>query len=309
MDQRLVNLPSELTAMVLKNLPDFNSLLSAMQTCRVLYSRYQVHEKSIITSIFSTILQNAIRYDRQHGLLGPGLIIQQLIVAIKSACVNWDVILEIFTDAWKYLYKKELEELLIPIAMGLAWSLKLEDRREDAINFLTKIHKQQQPFLLSLFRPSVKRYHRTEKHPKSPYTFAPLEYLLYKLSKEDMHFSEAETEHQLLEWMCHRERKLQKLPAALMCRYGTKFFMTEDQLQNGIRIEEHSVVVRISSWPHPWPLSSDTEIKDLLRSLRKEKVKKVGRRRKNSIKPNARLRRDLRSSQSADRGFQQFFDT
>lgn len=281
--KNLMNLPPELTAMVLKSLPDFNSLLSAMQTCRDLYSCYQDNEKSIITSISSTILQNAISYDRQHGLLGPGLIIQQLIVAIKSACVNRDVILEIFTDAWKYLYAKELEELLIPIAMGLAWSLELDDRKQDAISFLTQINEQRPPFLLSSSKPSLKNYRRTEKHPESPHTFAPLEYLLYKLNKENMHFSEAETEQQLLEWMCHREEKLQKLPAALICRYGIKFFMTEDQLQNGIRIEEHSVVVRISSWPRPWPLSSDTEIKDLLRSLQKTKANKASRRRKNNM--------------------------
>jgi hypothetical protein len=76
---------------------------------------------------------------------------------------------------------------------------------------------------------------------------------------------------------------LQNLPAALLTRYGIKFFMTEDRLQNGIRVEENFVLVRISSWPRPWPLSSDTEIKDLLKSLRKEKVKKVSRRRKNNI--------------------------
>jgi hypothetical protein len=256
-----MNLPPELTAMVLKSLPDFNSLLSAMQTCRDLYSCYKDNEKSIITLIFSTILQNAIRYDRQHGLLGPGLIIRQLIVAIKSACVNRDVILEIFTDAWKYLYAKELEELLIPIAMGLAWSLELDDRKQDAISFLTQINEQRPPFLLSSFKPSLKNYRRMEKHPESPHTFAPLEYLLYKLSKENMHFSEAETEQQLLKSICYRGEMLQNLPAALLTRYGINLFMTEDRLQNG----------------------SDIEIKGLLKSLRKEKVKKVSRRRKNNI--------------------------
>ena len=64
---------------------------------------------------------------------------------------------------------------------------------------------------------------------------------------------------------------LQKLPAALITRYGIKFFMTEDRLQNGIRIEENSVLVRISSWPRPWTLHSDTEIEDLLRSLQKRR--------------------------------------
>ncbi|BDD57634.1 hypothetical protein MAP00_002981 [Monascus purpureus] len=280
MEQRFLTLP-ELTAMVFKNLPDFNSLLSAMQTCRDLYSCYQDNEKSIITSIFSTILQNAIRYDRQHGLLGPGLIIQQLIVAIKSACVNRDVVLQIFTDAWKYLYEKDLEELLIPIAMGLAWSLVLDDRKQDAINFLTQIYEHRPPFLLSSFRLSVKHYRRPEKHPESPSTFAPLEYLLYKLSKENMHFSEAESEQRLLKYIYHRGEMLQKLPAALISRYGIKFFMTEDRLQNGIRIEEDLVLVRISSWPRPWTLSSDTEIKDLMRSLQRKKANKVSRRRKN----------------------------
>ncbi|KAF3399178.1 hypothetical protein DPV78_006375 [Talaromyces pinophilus] len=281
--ENLMSLPPELTAMVLKSLPDFNSLLSAMQTCRDLYSCYQDNEKSIITSVSSTILQNAIRYDRQHGLLGPGLIIQQLIFAIKSACVNRDFILEIFTDAWKYLYAKELEELLIPIAMGLAWSLELDDRKQDAISFLTQINEQRPPFLLSSFKPSLKNYRHTEKPPESPYTFAPLEYLLYKLSKENMHFSAAETEQQLLTYIWHRGEMLEKLPAALISRYGIKFFMTENRLQNGIRIEENSVLVRISSWPRPWPLSSDAEIKDLLKSLRKEKVKKVSTRRNKNI--------------------------
>lgn len=263
--KNLMNLPSELTAMVLKNLPDFNSLLSAIQTCRDLYSCYKDNEKSIVTSIFSTILQNAIRHNSQHALLGPGLIIQQLIVAIKRACVNRDIIVQIFTDAWKYLYEKELEELLIPIAMGLAWSLELDDRTQDAINFLTQVYEQRPPFLLSMFRPSLKHYHHTEKQSEFPYTFAPLEYLLYKLSRENMHFSEAETEQQFLTCIWHRGEMLQKLPAALISRYGIKFFMAEDRLQNGIRIEENSVLVRISSWPRPWPLSSDTEIKDLLR--------------------------------------------
>ncbi|KAL3705757.1 hypothetical protein TMatcc_006766 [Talaromyces marneffei ATCC 18224] len=167
--------------------------------------------------------------------------------------------------------------------MELAWSLELDDRTQDAINFLTKIYEQRPPFLLSLFRPSVKNYRRTEKRPKSPYNFAPLEYLLYKLSKENMHFLEAESEQRLLKYIYHRGEMLQKLPAALISRYGIKFFMTEDRLQNGIRIEENSVLVRISHWPRPWPLSSDTEIKDLLRSLQKKKANKASRRRKNNI--------------------------
>jgi hypothetical protein len=190
-----------------------------------------------------------------------------LIIAIKRVCVKRDIILQIFENAWTYLYERELEELLIPIAMGLAWSLELDDRRQDAINFLTQIYEQRPPFLLSLCRPSLKSYRRTEKQSESPYTFAPLEYLIYKLSKESMHFSEAETEQQLLTCIWHRGEMLEKLPAALISRYGIKFFMTEDRLKNGIRIEENSLLVRISSWPHPWPFSSDTEIKDLLRSL------------------------------------------
>ena len=85
--KNLMSLPPELAAMVLKNLPDFNSLFSAIQTCRQLYSCYRDNDRSIITSIVSTVHQNAVRYDRQCGSFlgqGSGLIIQQLIVAIKS---------------------------------------------------------------------------------------------------------------------------------------------------------------------------------------------------------------------------------
>ncbi|KAL3705756.1 hypothetical protein TMatcc_006765 [Talaromyces marneffei ATCC 18224] len=96
--KNLTSLPPEVTAMVLKNLPDFNSLFSAIQTCQQLYMCYRDDENSTITSIFSTVLQNAICYDRQYGLLGPALIIQELINAIKRACVNGDSILQIFEN-------------------------------------------------------------------------------------------------------------------------------------------------------------------------------------------------------------------
>uniref|UniRef100_A0A093V2V6 Ubiquitin-like protease family profile domain-containing protein n=1 Tax=Talaromyces marneffei PM1 TaxID=1077442 RepID=A0A093V2V6_TALMA len=187
----------------------------------------QLDENSTIASIFSTVLQNAICYDRQYGLLGPALIIQQLIIAIKRVCVNRDIILRIFENAWTYLYERELEELLVPIAIrfaiGLAWSLELDDRGQDSINFLTQIYEQRPPFLLSLFRPSLKHYRRTEKQSESPYTFAPLEYLLYKLSKENTHLLEVKTEQQLLTCIWHRGEMLQELPAALITRYGIKF--------------------------------------------------------------------------------------
>jgi hypothetical protein len=60
---------------------------------------------------------------------------------------------------------------------------------------------------------------------------------------------------------------LQELPAAVITRDAIKFFMTEDRLRDGIRIEEQLVLARISSWPRPWTLSSDTGIKNLLRTL------------------------------------------
>jgi hypothetical protein len=227
--KNLTSLPPELTVIVLKNLPDFNSLFSAIQACKQLYLYYQDDDKSVITSIGSNIYQHAIHYDRECGSFlgqGPCLIIQQLIVAIKTACVNRDVILQMFTHAWIFLHDRELEELLIPVAMGLAWSFELDDRRQDAIKLLTQIYNQHPPFSLSCFRPTVKNFHRTEKYPGLPCTFAPLEYLLYKLSKENMHSLEPKTE-QLLLRIYHRGKMLQELPAALITRDGIKFFMTE----------------------------------------------------------------------------------
>lgn len=110
----LSEIPLELVVIILKNLPDFDSLLAAIQTCQRPYNCFSGNAERIISSISSNLHQRAIQLDHQAEPFpnqGSCLIVQQLIFAIKNSYIQRDFVLQMFKDAWGFLFDKGLEEL------------------------------------------------------------------------------------------------------------------------------------------------------------------------------------------------------
>ncbi|KUL81724.1 hypothetical protein ZTR_09473 [Talaromyces verruculosus] len=250
-------MPSEVAK--LESLPDFDSLLSSIEYCQRLYRYFQDNNETILRSVASNIHRRAIQYDSERQVepflwRGSSLIFHQLMSAIENASIPRVLILDIFKNAWLYLFSKGLEELLIPIGMRLALSFELDDCHQDAIALLTQIQNRQPPFDLSISKPQLKGFSRHKRYVEVPPTFAPLEALIAQLQNVD---------HSVA---LSRLKDLQELPIAFITGNGIIFFTSNIGLQGGIHNGDGFTLVRLSNPPRPGKIYNDSDLERMLGS-------------------------------------------
>lgn len=254
----LSRLPLEPAIIILKNLPDFDSLFATIRTCRRLYQCFRSNAEHIITSISFNIYQRAIQLGSQtkpFPYQGSCLIIQQLISAINNRYIRRDFVLHIFKNAWEFLLNEKLEELLIPLGKDLATSLASENRRQDAISLLQQITRRKSPFKLSsttIFK---------GPHPPREYvgripTFAPLRSLILRFQKPKIR----ERDVSIAKRYNDREQEqLWQLPVALITSDGMLFFHDDEMLSlqsviytpPGFCDESIIALIRLTNPPRP----------------------------------------------------------
>lgn len=134
----LIGCPIEIRVLILGQLSDLGTLLSAIETCQSLRDTYKSDELRILRSIFQR--KFSIPAHLYGGLL------QDLATLVRREVANRICVRSIFEDCWKEFKKKHLEELLIPVGRALAWSYVLNAQVDDAIKLLSKIMANDAPF-------------------------------------------------------------------------------------------------------------------------------------------------------------------
>lgn len=253
-------LPLELGIIILKDLPDFDSLFATIRTCRRLYQCFYCDAERIITSISFNIDQRAIQLGSQtqpFRYQGSCLIIQQVISAINNRYIRRDFVLHFFKNAWDFLFKEGLEELLIPLGKDLARSLELENRQQDAISLLQQMIDKQSPFKLS----STKIFH-SSLHPREYVgrlpIFAPLRSLMARLRFQKSEIPE-EDFSLVKRYNDKEQEQLWLLPVALITNDGMVFFEDDDMLSlqsiiyipSGFCDESSITLIRLTNPPRP----------------------------------------------------------
>jgi hypothetical protein len=132
-------LPSELITLLLSFL-DVNSLQSFMLTCRKYFKIFKEGEQAIMKSIISQIYYSAEYHEKASKVFAA------LVFTIQHEFIGRDAAQAAFERGWSHLKDLQLEQLLIPVGRGLAWSYVLDHRSTDAICLLTKIWDGSQPF-------------------------------------------------------------------------------------------------------------------------------------------------------------------
>lgn len=135
----LSELPPELVVEVLRFLPDFTSLLCAVQTCHTIKSLYINNSCRVLCDIFLA------QRDRisDHNVVS---LFWELIFAIQHTFISRDDTEQLFTIGWRVFRQIQLEELLLPLARELARSYIRVDRKKDAIKLLQKLIRGIKPF-------------------------------------------------------------------------------------------------------------------------------------------------------------------
>jgi hypothetical protein len=134
-----VDLPVELIANTLQNLPNLKALFSAIQTCKSIYNGYRERRRGILVSIFQRECKAAKHY-------AVGRIFWELVFAVRHDFVKREHVLELFIIGWQIYQNRQLEELLIPVGVSPAWTYCLDGREKDAITLLKKIWDGREPF-------------------------------------------------------------------------------------------------------------------------------------------------------------------
>ncbi|KAJ2903307.1 hypothetical protein MKZ38_010124 [Zalerion maritima] len=136
---RLTSLPTELRLLLLENLSDFSTLLSAILTRKSFHELYQGYERRILLAIFRRQCNKLRRYN-------IGQVFWELVFAIRHDFMKREIVEELFTVGWQVFQQRDLEELLIPLGRALAWSYCLDGRDGDAVDLLTRIWHGRGPF-------------------------------------------------------------------------------------------------------------------------------------------------------------------
>jgi F-box domain len=248
---QLSELPPELVVIILKNLPDFDSLFATIQTCWRLYGCFQKNALSIITSISSNVHQRAIQLDRQDYQVKPFpnrgscLIFRQLNFAIEHNYIHRDFVLQMFKNAWTFLHDKRLEEILIPLGRKLAWSLSRDNRQKDAMDLALQILRGKPPFKLSGKPPRQ----TANDYMWSAPIFAPLDYLIFRIGPVDSTLPQEIVSKEIERQIHLKYERLHLLPVVLITDDGMLFFKSSIYLPRGIYSESGITLVRLTNPP------------------------------------------------------------
>ncbi|EDN11070.1 predicted protein [Histoplasma mississippiense (nom. inval.)] len=251
-------LPPDIVSMILENLPDFAALFSAVQTCRNFYSAFQNYSRQILKAIFLNQCRSVEKYSW-------GKVFRELVFIVCKDFVARDAARFILETAWEWFLQMEQEEVLIPIAVGLAHSYVLNERIDDAIDLLENICGGACPFRWSMSIHSKGTWrHYKEVQRRKDMTLYPALHRLANL------YAEKGCDNGSIPRILHSRRlEYEELPTVLIeetrITYSTdsKTFSSEDTLVDGIigyeyyragkqsRWSDFPLVVRACQLPHP----------------------------------------------------------
>ena len=136
----LAKLPTELFFYIFLNLSDLTTLFSLIQTCKRCFNFYKDNSRQITLAILRRQYANAIRYD-------VGRIFWELEFTIRHDFVKReDAKAALLELGWPLFRRRQLEELLLPLVRGLAWTMCIDDRERDAVALLRTIWDSEQLF-------------------------------------------------------------------------------------------------------------------------------------------------------------------
>lgn len=138
-----IDLPVELIVTILENLSDLPTLFSTVQACTRLYNCYEQYEQPILLRI----LQREC-YQVEGYLIGN--IYWELKFAIRYDFMAREVVQQLLELAWNLFRERHLEELLIHLVAGLAWTFCIDECESDAVALLKKVWNREHPFSSSL---------------------------------------------------------------------------------------------------------------------------------------------------------------
>lgn len=251
-NSHLSELPLELVVIILQNLPDFDSLFTAIRTCRRLYACFEGNASCIITSISSNIHQRATQLDHQDYQAKPFpnrgscLIFRQLNFAIENNYIHRDFVLQMFKKAWTFLHDKRLEEILIPLGRKLASSLLRNNRQQDAVDLLLQILRRNPPFKLSTT--NLPRQ-TPDDYVRSAPIFAPIDYLIFKIGPVDSTLPQEMVSKETERRIYQKYERLTVFPVVLITDDRMLFFTSWIFLPQGIYSESGITLVRMAYPP------------------------------------------------------------
>ncbi|QSS63344.1 hypothetical protein I7I51_00401 [Histoplasma capsulatum] len=114
----LISLPPEIACVILTWLPDFTNLFSSIQ------SSHFWHDVFITGNNGRSILRSILQ--RKCSSLEPrkyGSVLRDLFDIVRYAVVPRAWARGIFAECWGWFMERDMEEMLIPIGMALAWSI------------------------------------------------------------------------------------------------------------------------------------------------------------------------------------------
>lgn len=108
-------LPVEIITAILEELPDLRTLVSTIKVCRTVYEVYNGSGGRIARTIFTKVCARI-----RHYRLGE--VYWDFAFAINEPWLHRLHVMQMFAEAWPIFLSRQLEELLYPLGMILAWT-------------------------------------------------------------------------------------------------------------------------------------------------------------------------------------------
>jgi hypothetical protein len=139
----ILDLPLEIIALILENIPCVFTLLLATRACRTFRYGFKIREDHIIASSFN-------REWRQRGSYvdynNCGRLLRELIALAPTECVSPALVERLVDNVWSRFESMYLEESLIPVCVAAARSYIRNDQTDSAISLLDSMWNDRRRF-------------------------------------------------------------------------------------------------------------------------------------------------------------------
>jgi hypothetical protein len=164
-DSYFTKLPPELIADIFVQLPDLESVQSVISTCRTFCTVFQESQLRLVRSL----LHRTVHLESDDSIYNG---LQTLKFIITRKIIRRDVALSMFKTVWPLFVERRYDQLLMPFARALAWSLATNGKQADAIQLLQDVWEEEAPFSWTMTEHTLK---------SRPLSLLPLDMLLRRL--------------------------------------------------------------------------------------------------------------------------------
>ncbi|KAL3439888.1 hypothetical protein BJX65DRAFT_57505 [Aspergillus insuetus] len=144
----LSTLPMEVMALILNNVPDIFTLLSATKASHFFLHALKTRERQIIASRFQNEWSRLGRFDIKHTTCGR--LLREVLALARTEFIDPVHTERILGQVWASFAQRKIEEALLPVCLAIARSYIRVGQPESAINLLDSAWNGRDPFTYSI---------------------------------------------------------------------------------------------------------------------------------------------------------------